>query len=195
MVSTPMAPEVIGDPACPILHRWTLLPPFWGKKVHSARHDGWVPDWLPKLLLHHFLPNADERHSHDHPRGFWTFVFKGGYDDMMLCPNEHCENGYIRGSGINHIGPREEDIITYSTLDVCMTCQGAGVVLRERMRAPVLRYRPATHIHRTRVHADGSWSLVLMGPMVREWGFWIDKEWFMEFKQYKKRYGYGMRCN
>jgi hypothetical protein len=86
-------------------------------------------------------------------------------------------------------------LVTYSTLDECPTCHGTGVVVGEVMRVFTLRYRPATHIHRTRVHQDGSWSIVLMGPMVREWGFWLDRDWFMEFKEYKKKFKYGMRCH
>ncbi len=64
----PIRREVIGPPACPIMHRWTLL------RVRGR-----------KLLVHHFLPGSEDMSTHDHPAAFRTFVLWGGYDDVELC--------------------------------------------------------------------------------------------------------------
>lgn len=65
----PIKREVIGAPACPVMHRWTL-----------ARVRG------RKLIVHHFLPDSEDMSVHDHPSPFWTLVLRGGYDDIGLCP-------------------------------------------------------------------------------------------------------------
>lgn len=126
--------ETIGPPECPIMHRWTL-----------------VKTRLGKVLLHHFLPNADDRAEHDHPSSFVTVVLAGGYVD------------YADG--------RPND----------------------RLHAGSVRFRPAEHTHRTRVGPRGCWTLVLMGPKRREWGFWKDGIWW-PWREHERRFGFGMRC-
>lgn len=140
--------EVIGPPECPILHRWTLWP--WGERKHENG------DVRFKLMVHRFLPNADDRDMHDHPRGFVTLVLRGRYDDHSLDP-------------------------------------GAGTVRVDRLRPGSIRHRPAKHIHRTKVGPDGCWTLVVMGPMERAWGFWRDGRW-MYWRDHERKYGFGMRC-
>lgn len=157
------SPEVIGPPDCPILYRWTLLP--WRGFGHS--------EWPFKLHVHRFLPNADDRDVHDHPRPFWTFVVWGYYDDMSPCPR--CAGLYF-----GHYG--------------CGLCEGNGVVLHERMKRGMLRRRPAVHRHRTRVGPQGCWTIVLMGPFQRDWGFWRGGVWWFH-KNYEARFGYAMRCD
>jgi hypothetical protein len=40
----------------------------------------WVIDfWFFSIRLHHWVGSDDQRHMHDHPWWFWTFVFRGGY--------------------------------------------------------------------------------------------------------------------
>ena len=128
---------------------------------------------LGKLMLHRFHPNADDRAVHDHPAPFWTFVLRGFYDDMRPC--EIC-----LGEGFELGGS-------------CDRCSGLGVVLNEQMSAGTLRFRPAVHPHRTRVGPEGCWTIVLMGPKVREWGFWRGPQW-LPWREHERRFGFGMRC-
>lgn len=175
--------EVIGPAECPILHRWTLVP--WGEHTDGPGREGsGRPKRRWKLLLHHFLANADDRDVHDHPRPFWTFVLCGYYDDMRAC--DAC-GGTGRGDVVA-LRPS-----TPFVLD-CLRCRGTGVVLRERMKAGMLRYRPASHAHRTKVGPRGCWTIVVMGPLQRRWGFWRAGEWFY-WKDYEHKYGFGMRCD
>lgn len=154
----PFAPEIIGDPECPILHRWTL------------GGDRLMKNAPVKVLLHHFMPNTDDRDTHDHPRSFVTFVLWGSYENWILCPA--C------------LG-REEGF--------CRFCLQAGLVLGDRMRPGMVRYRRATHAHRTRVGPRGCWTFVVMGPYRRRWGFWRQGRWWT-FKDYQRVFGFGMRC-
>lgn len=207
-------PEVIGHKDCPLFHRWTLL--TWGDgaklsssyKRYADAGDG-EPSRGGKLLLHHFFGNADDRSVHDHPRPFWTFVLWGGYDDMAPCPV--CD-GCLRVEdpalvelyeAKQAMGQKEYDAGLVLTRAMCWkpcpTCRvpehgPLGVVLRERMRRGMLRYRPAEHRHRTRVHAGGCWTLVWMGPLTRQWGFWVAGKW-IGFRDYEERYGPAMRCD
>lgn len=128
------------------MDRWTLF-------LHGER-------W-PKLLLHHFLPDREDRDMHDHPRSFVTIVLKGAYDDMVQCAcgRQGCE----------------------------------GLKIGEVMRRGMVRLRRAEHAHLTRTGADGCWTLVLMMPKSREWGFWRAGQWW-PFRQYEDIFGFAMRC-
>lgn len=165
--------EVIGPPNCPIMVRWTLF----------AHGDRW-----PKLLVHHFLPNADDRAVHDHPRGFVTVVLKGRYDDMKPCPRCEGAGRYLGVDQDAEVGPWDAP----PHVSVRCDCTG-GVVLNERMHARVVRYRPAEHQHRTKVGPRGCWTLVVMGPLRRSWGFIVGGAW-MRWAEFERRFGWGMRC-
>lgn len=162
-----LKPEVIGAPDCPLFHRWTF------------GTDRLMRNMPVKFLLHHFLANADDRDVHDHPRPFITFVLQGGYDDMKPC--ETCMGV---GSWPQRNGAAAQ----------CPTCGGEGVELNERMRAGMVRCRPARHRHRTKVHRDGCWTFVIMGPIERDWGFWRSGR-FYKFRDYEHQFGFGMRCD
>lgn len=140
--------EVIGHPQCPILHRWTLL-------ALGRRPDGRLGRW-GKMLLHHFLPNSDDRDVHDHPWPFITIVLKGFYVNIER--------------------------------------NAQGKLTAERMKPGTIRYRPATHTHCTKAGPNGCWTLVVTGPLVREWGFWLDGKW-RHWRDYEALVGYGMRCD
>lgn len=167
--------EVIGPPDCPILYRWTLLE--WGRRsakscFRTSRdgapvESGSTARW--KLMVHRFPPNADDRDAHDHPRPFVTLMLWGGYDDLEPCD----------GDGSTSAG--------------CDRCASTGWVVKDRLRAGSLRSRDATYVHRTRVLPSGAWTVVLMGPLARPWGFWREGLWWY-WKDYEREFGFAMRC-
>jgi hypothetical protein len=157
--------EVIGPLDCPILHRYTL--------VSRKGRFGF------KLMLHRFQPNADDRAVHDHPASFVTIVLQGGYEDLVPCGD--CDG---HGTQISH-----ENVAIWD----CGTCRGGGLVLGDRMRPCMVRFRPATYRHVTKVGPRGCTTLVLMGPKRRPWGFWLDGEWW-PWRMFEFAFGLGMRC-
>lgn len=44
---------------------------------------------------------------------------------------------------------------------------------QERMRVGSLRFGPSPHRHWVEVDASGCWTVLLTGPKVRRWGFWV----------------------
>lgn len=146
-----LAGEVIGDEACPLMKRWGLNTP-----IGSVR-------------LHHFLRGDNERHLHDHPWWFVTFVIRGGYEDVTFC--DRCG-----GTG----GDEQRD-------GPCSTCRGERYVT-ERLRPGSIRFRPALHRHAVRT--EDAWSIVITGPLARTWGFYLKaREWLSE-KDYFANFGH-----
>ncbi len=167
--------EHIGNPECPILRRWTLA--------------GWNPEGRTgfRLYLHHFFSKSDDRDVHDHPCAFFTFCFFGSYEDFQPC--EDCAGtGRIRG------GPwcREKGVIIVPFV-ACRDCYGIGSIRQDRVRFGSFRYRPAEHTHRTKSGRFGTWTLVLMLPKSRTWGFWRDGRWWSA-ADYEDEFGPAMRC-
>lgn len=64
----------------------------------------------------------------------------------------------------------------------------------DRVYAPAIRYRSAEHAHITKVGPDGATTLVIMGRLRREWGFWRDGSWF-EWKRFERLFGLNWRCS
>ncbi len=66
---------------------------------------------------------------------------------------------------------------------------GDEAVRTKRWRAPWIRKFPAEHIHRVRArHTGGAWTLVVTGPVTREWGFWYRRTW-VAFREYLSAHG------
>lgn len=165
--------EVIGNPDCPIMYRRTLLDvgPF-------------------KLLHHEFVPGSDDKDPHDHPRSFVTFVYRGGYIDVTPCAHPRCLGGKLLpvhgNAGENAAIPPPR------RLAECPTCGGMGE-LYEYVLSPALRFRRAEHAHITR-SPQGAKSIVAMGPIRREWGFWRSGTWW-PMRKYLDRFGQAFRCD
>jgi hypothetical protein len=181
-------PEHIGAPDCPIMNRWTIVDE---KPAATASHGQKVmsllplPKWLTrdyKLMVHHFLPNVEDRDPHDHPRPFWTLVLKGCYFDLVPCPE--CDGV---GTWTEYTSPEE------AGHGPCPRCRGDKVVVGDVMRRGMVRYRPAEHTHLTQTSRAGAWTVVVMCPLARPWGFWRSGKWWA-WRDYEKEFGFAMRC-
>lgn len=69
--------------------------------------------------------------------------------------------------------------------------QPTGTV--DRVRAPAVRFRPAEHAHITVAGKRGAWTLVVMGPKRRAWGFFRNGRWW-PCKRYEDEFGLDFRC-
>lgn len=59
----------------------------------------------------------------------------------------------------------------------------------ERLRAGRVRYRPARHQHTVVPDPGGAWTVIVTGPKVRTWGFWVAGK-FRKANKYFARYGH-----
>lgn len=57
---------------------------------------------------------------------------------------------------------------------------------RDRLTAGSLRYRRFDHKHYVDVPEGGFWSLVITGPLVHKWGFWVEGKFRRPFKYFRK---------
>lgn len=45
---------------------------------------------------------------------------------------------------------------------------------REKMSPGTIKYRSAIHKHTTEVWPGGCWTIIITGPIIRKWGFWVN---------------------
>lgn len=76
--------EHLGLPTCPYLIRWRLETP------------------VGSLRVHHWLGPDDDRHFHDHPWDFTTFVVKGGYVDKSPDGEQHLKAPTVQRRAATH---------------------------------------------------------------------------------------------
>lgn len=57
----------------------------------------------------------------------------------------------------------------------------------DHLHAGMMRYRPALHQHTVIPDPQGAWTLLITGPPVRSWGFWLNgkfrkaNKWFLTY--------------
>lgn len=128
------------------------------------------------IRLHHWIGSDDPRNFHDHAWGFWTFVLKGGYSDVTEC-------ALCQGRG--ELGRRYDYI--YVNLGECPLCENGRV--SEHLGRFSLKHRPPHHKHTVQTDPSGAWTILVNGPHVRKWGFWVDGK-FMKVRQYFREFGH-----
>jgi len=109
------------------------------------------------IYLHHFLRSDNDRHVHDHPWTFITFLIGGGYWEHI--PKNH-EAGWC-GCGAWHLR-RNDDLLPY--------------IARIRRHRFSILYRPATWRHWVEIDKP-AWTLVFRFRRERDWGFITEKGW------------------
>jgi hypothetical protein len=112
------------------------------------------------LRVHHWVASDDQRFPHDHAWWFLTVVLRGGYTD---------------------ISDMTSDWVPPSTTSTFR--------IHDHVRAPAVRFRSAQHRHKVKVDHDGAWTVLLTGPPVRDWGFWVDGQ-FKRMRQYFREHGH-----
>lgn len=56
----------------------------------------------------------------------------------------------------------------------------------EHLKAPAVRYRPAEHQHTVFPDEGGCWTIIVTGPKVRNWGFWVNGKFRSHIKYFWK---------
>lgn len=60
---------------------------------------------------------------------------------------------------------------------------------QHHLRAPAICHRAATHRHTVFPDPGGCWTVIVTGPKVRKWGFWV-KGKFVKMNKYFLTYGH-----
>ncbi len=108
------------------------------------------------LYIHRFM-RSDADDPHDHPWNFFTYVISGGYDEVCYAkvPQQACnKNGqYFAALWTKGMKRRERGTIAYRrATDVHQVVVDRNYEMEEIKQAP--------------------FTLCLIGPRIREWGFW-----------------------
>lgn len=103
---------------------------------------------LAGIFLHKLCRSDHDRALHDHPWGFISIVLRG-YQEVH----------HVRDieSPYNFEYIEESELLTHYP----------GCVL----------FRPASWRHRVIIGGKPAWTLVLVGPKYRRWGFWPSGSW------------------
>jgi len=56
------------------------------------------------------------------------------------------------------------------------------------MNVGKITFRPANHQHTVQVNKGGCWTVLLTGPKIRKWGFWVGKK-FKKANKYFLEHG------
>lgn len=118
------------------------------------------------IYIHRFM-RTDADDPHDHPWNFWTYVISGGYVER-----------YYDKSKPNKDETKYTSFWTWNA---------------NRREPGSLAYRKATDIHVVKTDKeramdeikDAPYTLCLMGPRIRDWGFWTeDGAKFQDWRSY-----------
>jgi hypothetical protein len=60
----------------------------------------------------------------------------------------------------------------------------------EHLKAPAIRHRKATHRHTVITDPGGAWTLLITGPKVRAWGFYVGGKRFVKANKYFLTHGH-----
>lgn len=147
---------------------------FYASHIGSTRNDGseniymrrWIlllPFGLGTLRVHQIMRSDDDRHLHDHPFDFTSFLLSGGYFESIPC-----DGRLLFG---NSVWPVRQTKVTHY-----------------RPRFSIVR-KKAEDLHALTLTCP-VWTLVYGGPKRREWGFatelgWIHNERYFDHFQHR----------
>ncbi len=152
-----------------------------GATVYLVRYIVFKSKW-GCIYIHRFM-RSDSDTPHDHPWNFFTYVISGGYKEVFYNKNKpdiYEETEWIAGN-------MEDHPVTKRTFRNLWTMS-----VNERLPGSVA-YRRATDVHQVVVDKERDMSeinnapftICLMGPRVREWGFWSnDGTVFTDWRKY-----------
>lgn len=114
------------------------------------------------IYIHRFM-RSDNDTPHDHPWNFFTYVISGGYTEVFYDRNKPERN-------LSSLWRRSTNTRTPGSI----------------------AYRKATDVHQVVTDkertmdeiADAPFTICVMGPRIREWGFWADSTTWVDWRKY-----------
>lgn len=127
------------------------------------------------MYIHRFM-RSDSDVPHDHPWNFFTYVISGGYKELFY--EKKAEVGYKDDLG-NGKTPATEFKSLWRPRWI------------ERLPGSIA-YRRATDVHQVVVDKnrnmdeidEAPFTVCLIGPRIREWGFWADSSTWIDWRKY-----------
>ena len=124
---------------------------------------------LFSFYIHRFM-RSDSDVPHDHPWNFFTYVISGGYKEVFYDRKAYQTN------------ENQTEFTSLWTRKLNTRLPGS------------LAYRRATDIHQVVVDREyemseiqeAPYTICLIGPRFRQWGFWKDSATFTDWRQYLK---------
>lgn len=151
------------------MERYWVLPMFLLKP--GEPHRGGFEKrfkWLPSIRIHHILSSDIDRHLHDHPS--WSISWLLPLQIAIGKAYVEAINRYLEVMPRHSSQPAERD-------------QLPGGQWRRMRNAGDLVFRSATDRHRLEIlPGESAWSLFIMGPSRRIWGFHTEAGWVPWFK-------------
>lgn len=134
--------------------RWWLMPRFL---LRWAPAEGDCPAhlkplaWLPvSIRLHHIRSSDDDRHLHDHPFPYCTWILESGYWEVVP---KTIDPSFLR---VADGGLHERTDYVW---------RAPGTIMRKR----------ATDRHRIKTASDvGAWTILVQFRKVQPWGFYTE---------------------
>ncbi len=150
--------KIIGTQDNPMLERWRLLSTPWGG------------------VYVHFIYREDlDRDPHDHPWTFWSMVLRGGYtEEVYTRPGEVGKREAYQVTSTASAGAPDPALSVGSRMTIRI--RPSSIKIKEQRRFRLHRF-PLHHAHRITHTEPMTTTLVLVGPKVREWGFYVGAEW------------------
>lgn len=105
------------------------------------------------IFLHKLCRSDHDRALHDHPWPFVSLILANGYKE------------------IHHVSWKE----SHNEMLDCKVEEITEEVLQHI--SGEIMYRPAEWRHRVVIEGKPCWTLVLVGPRARRWGFWPNGTW------------------
>lgn len=138
---------------------------------------------LLSIYVHNILED-DDADMHDHPWPFMVLILKGGYIEEIPSGS-----AYLKPLDIILHKPSDKHRIvlikkhtqkcTWCGLDLNYFGEHSGYCNNGGCEYQMVN----RYVGNSTVYLQDSWSLVILGPKVREWGFHTKQGW-VHFKQY-----------
>lgn len=136
----------------------------------------WVFNFfLFSIRIHHWIRSDDKRFFHNHPWAFLSIIIRGGYTDVSW-----------RGTYLPN-----DSLVTNSKHDIaakygCLTLRGRDIVELDNVEAGDIRFRRSNHRHYVDAPKEGCWSLLICGPAIRKWGFWVNNKFYRPLRFFSR---------
>ena len=156
--------EVLGNPECPYLYRWTFI--FFGFSIR----------------VHHWIKSDDNRYFHDHACNLISIPLKGYYYNVK--PAHENDTPTI---GNKYMAEDLTKRTTYFRSEEYMYVEGIFNSFKNFIHMKdSIWYAKATDRHWLCIPKEGAWTLLLCGRPYHKWGFYVNGHKWRPLRYFSK---------